>query len=209
MRVVKWLFPITVVALCSCSEQKEVQQKRASTADAYAQNQTRQFSVLLFSRAISPKPADQGYECRPQNLGPRWVYFESDDKMGRGTIKTAGVHSRNVVELVPPDDVPQRATLELVSHPEYGDDAIFALERGGITLYIGDSLLVRFGEQKAVNFPANQLDVGYGTVLFIGDFDRFVENTKRVSTIYVEVPLFRNGDRVFEFDVSGLVWHAP
>lgn len=146
-------------------------------------------------------------EAEQRRLGLKWFYSESQDAMGRGKIKTAVVRSLNQLEFDFPYSGPQRATLRLRVHPEYGRDVILSIERGQFLCGIDDcSVNVRFGNGKPVAYHVSEPADHSTTSLFIGNYERFVANTKKVDKVSIEAQFFQEGNRVFEFDVSGLEW---
>jgi hypothetical protein len=146
-------------------------------------------------------------EAEQRRLGLKWNYEESDDKMGRGKIKTAVVRSLNKVELGFPYEGAQRGALQLRNHPRYGTDVVLIIERGQFLCGIdGCNLEVRFGDGKRLTFKASEAADHSTTVLFISDYERFLANTRKVENVYIEAQFYQEGNRVFEFDVSGLQW---
>jgi hypothetical protein len=67
---------------------------------------------------------------KTSDASSKWSYNEVQEKMGRGSVKTAIVSSNNKIELVFPYDGEQRSALQLRNHPNYGKDVILSLQRG-------------------------------------------------------------------------------
>jgi predicted nucleic acid-binding Zn ribbon protein len=151
--------------------------------------------------------AQQAAQREAEQIGLKWNYQESDEKMGRGKIKSAFVKSLNQVEFGFPYQGAQRATLQLRNHPKYGKDVILIIERGQFLCQIDVcNIAVRFGDGEPQTFRASEPTDHSTEVLFINDHDRFVANTKKVKKVYIEAQFFQEGTRVFEFDVSDLNW---
>ena len=146
-------------------------------------------------------------EAEQRRLGLKWNYEERQDAMGRGTIKNAFVKSLNQVEFAFPYRDAQRATLQFRVHPKYGKDVILAIDRGQfLCAFDGCTVNVRFGTGKPVAHRASEPADHSTTVLFIRNYEQFVANTKKVDKVSVEAQFYQEGNRVFEFDVSGLKW---
>jgi hypothetical protein len=146
-------------------------------------------------------------EARAAALGLRWEYEESAEKMGRGTIKRATVRSLNEVEFDFPYRGPQRAELQLRSHPKYGKDVILSIDKGQFLCgFRNCQVSVRFDNGKAHNFSAVEPADHRSTTLFLRGYDRFLVSARKAKKVYIEALFYQQGTRVFEFDISDLKW---
>lgn len=151
--------------------------------------------------------AEARQEQEAAALGLRWKYDEYPEKMGRGTVKLATVRSLNEVEFNFPYRGPQRATLQLRIHPRYGKDLTIEVERGQFLCgFRNCQVSVRFDNGTAQNFSAVEPADHSTTMLFIRGYDRFLASARKAKKVYIEALFFRQGTRVFEFDISGLKW---
>ena len=151
------------------------------------------------------RAAVEKQELLKKALGLSWNYNESQDKMGRGTIKTASIHSINTVNFEFPYQGEQRATLQLRVHPKHGKDVIFGIEQGQFQCgFNGCSITVRFDEGKPQNFRAAQPADNDTTTLFIKNYPSFYSAAKKSKKIYIEATFYQQGTRVFEFDSADL-----
>lgn len=149
---------------------------------------------------------DQSEAALLKSVGS-WRYEEDDDKMAGGKIKTASVRSKNDVNFDFPYRGSQRATLELRSHPRYGRDVMLFLEKGQFLCSVGGCRVsVKFGDSPPQLYSAGEPNDHSSTVLFIRGHDQFVAKTKKVDKVLIEAAFFREGNRIFEFDVTGLKW---
>jgi len=148
-------------------------------------------------------PSDAQLQAR----GLKWNYRESDDKMGRGKIRNAWVKSLNTVNFDFPYSGSQRATLFLRDHPEYGKDAILQIEQGQFLCGIDRCRIkVRFGNGPPAAYNANEPADLSTTTLFIANYTAFLSNLRKVDRVAIEATFYQEGNRVFEFDISGLQW---
>jgi len=140
-------------------------------------------------------------------MGMKWSYSEDKDEMGRGTIKYAIVKSMNIVNFDFPYQGEQQATLQLRKHPKHGKDVMLGLDRGQfICGYDGCNVSVKFDSGKIQTFHATPPADHDTKVLFIESHDRLVSAMKKAKTVAIEASFYKQGTRVFEFDVSGLDW---
>lgn len=157
--------------------------------------------------ALTPEQRAQKEERRLQQLGLRWNYKESPDKMGRGTIKNATVNSVNEIQFGFPYQGSQRGTLQLRIHPKYGKDVILSIEKGQFLCGIDScTVAVRFDQETAQAYSASEAADHRTTVLFLQNYDRFVGNARKSKKVYIEAQFYQEGARVFEFDITGLKW---
>lgn len=143
---------------------------------------------------------------RLAQLGLRWNYQESKDKMGRGTIKQAYVYSENKLSFDFPYQGLQRATLQLRKHPKYGKDVILRIEQGQFlcSSYNGCRVYVRFDNAKPITYNATEPSDHDSTVIFIRNYNSFVSRAKKSEKVYIEAEFYREGTRVMEFSTEGL-----
>lgn len=136
--------------------------------------------------------------------GEQWHYEQSDDKMSKGSIYHAIVMSTNSVDFDFPYSGRQYAALELRTHPRFGKDIIFRIEKGQVlcSSYDGCTVLVRFDDQTAVKYSANTAADHSTEVLFINNYSRFVQNMLKAKTVRIAAEIYQQGSPVFEFDVS-------
>ena len=137
--------------------------------------------------------------------GTQWVYDSSKDPMGKGTSYGAIIQSSNTVEFAFPYSGPQHATLSLRTHPRFGKNVIFSIERGQILCpsYENCTILVRFDDHEAQNYSAIGAADNSTETIFIQNYSRFLSNMQRAKTVRISAKIFQEGAPVFEFDVSG------
>jgi len=125
--------------------------------------------------------------------------------MGRGKVTTADLLSSNTITFGSPYGGPQRATLQLRSHPQWGKNVILGVERGQFLCRRDECrVLVRFDNGKAESYNAvGPADHSTDTI-FIRDYDYFVRRLLKAKRLRIEATFYREGNRIIEFDVSGL-----
>lgn len=160
------------------------------------------------SQAVTePSTATQTFAVpEPESeLGSQWTYRQSSDDMSNGSVYHAFTSSTNTAEFDFPYSGEQHATLTLRTHPRWGKDLIFRIEKGQLLCnsYDGCTVLVRFDDGKAERFSAIGPEDNSSEVLFIQNYGRFVEKMLKASRVRVAVSVFQEGNPTFEFDVSG------
>jgi len=135
----------------------------------------------------------------------QWLYSHSDDAMAKNAVHQAYVSSSNTVNLSFPYEGNQHGTLLLRTHPRYGKDVIFSIEKGQILCHSYEDciVLVRFDDNKAVNFSAASAADNSTETIFIRNYKRFVEKMLKSKKVRIEVNIYQQGAPIFEFDVSG------
>jgi len=176
MIVAALFFVVILVAVLI--PKKDLNQSTGSTA-ASASEQARLATMAPERRAQEEKKRREETtteeERRLQRLGLRWNYLESQDKMGRGTIRNATVSSTNEIQFGFPYQGSQRATLQLRIHPKYRKDIILSIERGQFLCGLDRCVVtVRFDNGKAQTYSASEPADHSTTYLFLRNYDRFV-----------------------------------
>lgn len=154
------------------------------------------------TRNVPESPSQPALPAAP---GSQWMYFQSEDQMGKGTTYSATVQSSNTVTFDFPYSGAQHATLTLRTHPRYGKDIILRIERGQFLCgsYDGCDVLVRFDDGDALTFSAAEPSDNSTEVLFIRDYSRFVGRMLKAERVRISASVYQEGSPVFEFDVRG------
>ena len=137
--------------------------------------------------------------------GSQWSYHQSEDAMSKGAIYQALVSSSNTVNFSFPYAGAQKAELILRTHPRYGKDLVFRIERGQILCrsYEDCAVLVRFDDEQAVNYAATGAADNSTETIFIRDYARFAKKMLKAQRVRIAANIYQEGAPVFEFDVRG------
>lgn len=140
-----------------------------------------------------------------ERLGSQWQYLSSEEGMTGKAVRHARVLSTNQINLDFPYGGPQRATLTLRRHPRWGNDVIFAIERGQILCHsYGDcKIQVKFDDGKVLRYDGNPPADNSSESVFIPAFSTFTKQLPKAKNVKIEVSIYQGGNRVFDFDVSG------
>lgn len=179
-------------------------------------NARKQAELANAAAAPTEQPGEAPEEPREPDsdpLGTRqldgrvWSYDVYAGPMDPQPTKIAAIFSRNVIELGRPYEGPQRGRLTVREHPRHGRDIIFDIPRGQMPCRIrGCRVQVRFDEATPRSVRAVGPSDGGSTSLFLRGFAGLVRKMKRASLMRIEAEFYRQGNRVFEFNVEGFEW---
>jgi hypothetical protein len=138
---------------------------------------------------------------------PHWVYESQTDDMLKKPIKFASVKSINELRFGFPYQGSQRATLTLRTHPRFGRNVMFSVERGQLLCGVENcAVSVKFDEGKPQRFTASEPSDHSTTTLFIENYDRFLASARKAKKVYIAAEFYQEGNNVLEFDSAGLTW---
>lgn len=137
--------------------------------------------------------------------GLQWRYHHVEDKMGTRASHQAEVSSTNMVNFNFPYSGAQYGTLTLRTHPRYGKDVIFRIEKGQILChsYEDCTVLVRFDDEKPTTYAAVGPEDNSTEMIFLRNYSRFAAKLLKAKRVRISVNIYQEGAPVFEFDVSG------
>lgn len=141
------------------------------------------------------------------DLTPHWVYQSQTDDMLKKPIKVASVKSINELRFGFPYQGPQRATLTLRTHPRFGKNVMFSIERGQFLCGVENcAVAIKFDEGNLQRFTAGEPSDHSSTTLFIENYDRFLASARKAKKVYIAAEFYQEGNNVLEFDSTGLTW---
>ncbi len=152
----------------------------------------------IAAQLISTK--EETHSPAPMN----WRYFHGDYEMGRGRVHRAITESTNTVNFGFPYRGHQNGTLILRTHPKYGKDVIFEIERGQLLVrnYEDSKALVRFDDSDPISYKIVGAEDHSTTSAFFRDYQGFVSKMLKSKKVRISIPVYQQGNPVFEFDVS-------
>lgn len=151
------------------------------------------------------RAAEEERQRARQRLADKWTYDESTDPMTSRSTRRASIRSENTVNFDWPYSGPQHARLTLRTHPTYGRDVIFRIERGQIQCpsYSGCTIRVRFDESPPVSWRANAAADHSTEVIFLSNHNGFIQRMRSAETVRIQIPVYRQGRPTFDFAVGG------
>jgi hypothetical protein len=158
-------------------------------------------------RAALAKARSETEEDRANRLGLHWRYTASEDDMTSGLVRLATINSLNEVTFEFPYQEPQRAQLQLRTHPRWGKNVILSVDHGQFLCHFdGCSVSIRYDGGRAWEYPASEPADHSSKALFINDYQDIVQSLKKASKVRIEARFYQEGLRVFEFEVQPLEW---
>lgn len=135
----------------------------------------------------------------------KWEYSTIEDPMTSRKTRIARIDSSNEIYLDSPYEGAQKGTLQLREHPRFGKDVIIRVREGQIicSSYRGCSVLVRFDENEPQKYSAAESSDSDPTILFLNNYDRFIDNLLKSKRVRISIEFFHNGIQMLEFDVAG------
>jgi hypothetical protein len=157
--------------------------------------------------ATSPSPFPEPVAAPPSvevEAPPVWEYRQNSDPMGKGDEYLAYILSTNTVNFSFPYAGEQHARLALRTHPRFGKDVIFSIERGQLLCpsYEDCNVLVRFDDEPPSNYSAVGSADNSTETIFIRNYKRFVGKLLKAKKVRISVNVYQQGAPVFEFDLG-------
>lgn len=136
-----------------------------------------------------------------------WSYSESVDEITGKKSSSATIVSDNYKRLSWPYDGETRLTIFIRSHPRYGNDIIFQVDRGQIlcSSYDGCAGMINVdgkAEKLSLNEPADH----DSKVVFVRYDAAILRKLKGSKKVVVELPMYQNGNVAWTFLTEGLEW---
>lgn len=139
----------------------------------------------------------------------QWRYQDDVDKMTGKAVSYAQLVSDNSLALGFPYAGRNHGTITVRKHPAHGLDVLIEVEKGQILCRAsqGCSIAVRFGDGKPQQFSVLEPADHSSDTVFIQNVPRFLQAARQHKKILIALPMFREGDQVFEFTSPvELVW---
>lgn len=133
-----------------------------------------------------------------------WKYSEKQDAMTSKTIKYAEVYSSNLVEFGFPYQGGTTGRI-LIRRKDGIDEILFSIDKGQFNSS-PDKIRLRFDENPPIVNTISRTSDGSSNVLFIDNSSNFIQNMKNAQKLKIEAEFFREGNKVFEFNVKDLKW---
>lgn len=136
-----------------------------------------------------------------------WKYSESEDKMDGIKHYFASNISTNEIEF----DFPYHggSTLDIViRNSKNKNEVILAISKGQFMLSIdgSESVKVKFDDEKSETYSYNSAKDASSDVIFLNNSSKFIKKLKASKKVMIESTFFDAGNKIFEFNVEGLVW---
>ena len=137
-----------------------------------------------------------------------WKSLTFEDKASGKNVITYSLSSENEINISFPYDGSQNGTLTIRTHPRFGEDIIFRIEKGqilsldGITLDDEKYFLVRFDNNEVERWKYSESTSQDSDIIFINKRKEFLKKLLDSKKIFITVNLYQEGQETFIFDVN-------
>jgi hypothetical protein len=137
----------------------------------------------------------------------KWLYPDEVDKMTSKTTYYAENNSTNALELKPPYDGDNDATIWL--RKKVGvTNAYLVIKKGQFMVGIeGMDIRIRFDDKQPMTFSCSGSSDDDPTTIFINSPAKLIANLKKSKKMIIEATFYNDGNQLMEFDVDGLKWN--
>lgn len=137
-----------------------------------------------------------------------WNYQRPMDKIsGEKGLLASTTSLNNVVSSF---GIKDHAILVVKEHPRYGEQIILVLKRSQFVCESeGCDIKIRFDNQEPISKKGYEPDDGNTSVLNLGYSEDFLRSLIDSKVMHIEVPIYRGGRQVIDFNTSNLKWERP
>lgn len=114
------------------------------------------------------------------------------------------IDSENSVNFASPYSGAQKGTLTLALHPLSGQNALISIRRGQLMCGVsGCRVRVKFDDAAPLHWQAKPQGDGSSDSLILQSGAQFAQRVRASTVVLIEVPVFREPNALFEFQVGG------
>jgi hypothetical protein len=135
-----------------------------------------------------------------------WKYETETDEMTSKKVKHAQITSPDVAVFDFPYEGSQFLTLYLRNNDGKVDAFISISEGQFHEDYDNPTINFRFDQDPPIAFTVSESADADAAIRFINKSDAFIKRLKTAKTLKIEAMFYEQGNRIFNFDVSGLKW---
>lgn len=145
---------------------------------------------------------------KPQENTTSWDYSEHEDAISGKKYDTASTKSINTVQLNFPYQGGTYGEILIRSHPRWGKDVIFIIDKGQFVCSAGSgcNVAIKIDDKPPFQVSASLPEDYSSTTLFLGNSASLIKKIKSGKKMVVAANLYKEGQPAFEFDIAGLEW---
>lgn len=144
--------------------------------------------------------------CCAFSAHAQWDYHSKTDEMTNGKRYFAAVVSTNKQHLSFPYQGGTFARISLRQESEGSQRVVLSINRGQLLCGQDCQIRVRFDDGDIQTLDMVGPDDGSVHSIFVEDETSFIDKLQAAKRIRVEALFFQQGNKVFDFSVSGLRW---
>lgn len=132
-----------------------------------------------------------------------WVERRSDDEMTDATNVWMSLLSDNQHEFEFPYNGGSKLQIDVRYRKQDGNQVILTLSKGQLQTTIfsnGNNVIVRFDDDAPMTFSTSEPADYSSSYLFLNNPRKFINRAKTAKKIKIQVPVFEEGQPVFEFE---------
>lgn len=132
-----------------------------------------------------------------------WSHNITEDKMGRGSDEIASTTSLSYLNLAPPYDGKQNATLSFRRLGKGGNELVLSIQKGQIVCDSSECMvLLRVNSEEPFRFAMSHPKDGSSNILIGALKTEELRKLKSANKITAEVTIYQNGESIVEFDTQ-------
>lgn len=140
----------------------------------------------------------------------KWTETTSKDEMTDDTNVWSTLISDNAFEFQFPYEGGSRLTINVRYRKQDGNQVILSINKGQLlpSDYNGNNVIVRFDDDAPMTFTTKEAADYNSNLLFLNNPQKFINKAKTAKKIRIQVPVFEEGQPVFQFEpAEPLQWN--
>lgn len=164
----------------------------------------------------APEPGAQAATAEPDGAKPaeldpalfRWKYDVHEDEMSGKPLRRAMLVSETTYNFAFPYHGGTICVLRIAEHPRRGLSVAVTINKGQFVChsFTGCRITVRFDDRPPIKFRGVEPEDYSSTMIFFEPEKKFLKEIKNSKEMWIELPFYREGRRVFKFNTSDLQW---
>lgn len=149
---------------------------------------------------FTENPYEEEIECISNKA--KWTESTSKDEMTDETNVWSTLTSDNVFEFQFPYDGGSRLTINVRYRKQDGNQVILSINKGQLlpSDYNGNNVVVRFDDDAPMTFTTKESADYNSNLLFLNNPQKFINKAKTAKKIKIQVPVFEEGQPLFQFE---------
>lgn len=163
------------------------------------------------SAAPSEPNAPKATEPEPESPDPaffQWKYDTAVDEMSGKAIRRAVLLSETTYNFGFPYQGGTFCGLKIKEHPRSGLTVTVEINNGQFNChsFMNCRVEVRFDDRPSIKFRGVEPASHDSKTIFLEPEKKFLKEIKNSSTMVIELPFYRDGNRIFRFNTANLQW---
>jgi hypothetical protein len=163
------------------------------------------FLITIFTSVNTYASSEK--DVRQSSNSPRGNWKYSTEFIGIDKLKMliATNRSINSLNLGFPYSGKNFGSLELRNSDKYGVELTLQIDKGQIIcgLYVCEGR-IKFDNSASIELRGDESSSGSRNFIFIRSSEELIKSIQNSKKIYIEIPLYRDGNKILEFNVDGL-----